>query len=259
MKLKIIITVVALVLQLLVAFVPFIPVLNSLLPSNPTQRQELEYLIASFGISFTILTANLAALGLVTDSQSVSAIAEVKSLLPAWKAMPLRDDDFYEDFLHGARRAVSYVYISYLAPYAPQETADDNRKRYYRAMMDVVRKRPEIRCRRLVRITPRTHDWVRSLVESLEGSSNADVAVLDEGPDDENPLALSVQIIDTDKVWLVALSSHERKDSHRDFFIQNVQVTEAMKKYYDRLWTRAVTILDSGRITDAGRNLFDTP
>jgi len=70
------------------------------------------------------------------------------------------------------------------------------------------------------------------------------------------PLALSVQIIDDDKVWIVAAGSHQTKQAFRDVYIQDASVAAAMIEYYDRIWGESVMVLDHGRITDRARELF---
>ena len=59
--------------------------------------------------------------------------------------------------------------------------------------------------------------WIKQLIAELKGLSNADLAVILDRPDhEEASLALSVQLIDGTKVWMVALFGHERKGAHRD-------------------------------------------
>ncbi len=64
------------------------------------------------------------------------------------------------------------------------------------------------------------------------------------------PLSLSVQVVDQDKVWIVAAGSHQAEGEFRDVYIENGTVASAMVDYYDRLWSKSVVLLDHGRQTD---------
>jgi len=68
----------------------------------------------------------------------------------------------------------------------------------------------------------------------------------------ENPLAISAQVVDGEKVWLVALEGHERQADFRDLFIESDEAAEAMRRYYHRLWARATLVLRSGVVTSDG-------
>ena len=62
------------------------------------------------------------------------------------------------------------------------------------------------------------------------------------------PLGMSVQLIDDQKVWLVALKAHDGQGEPRDLYIEHEEVSSAMGRYYDRLWEKAEPMLDGGQI-----------
>lgn len=164
---------------------------------------------------------------------------------------PLRDDEFYDAFAVAASKASSRVSICYLAPNPPPDHAD--RQRYYRKMLSVMKKSPNVRFRRLIRDTPNNRPWVASLISELEGSPNADVALLRDSEALEMPLALSTQLVDYDQTWFVAIDAHDRVGKFRDLYVRDTACNSLMDKYFERLWNRAEVVLASGQFTDVGR------
>ena len=76
--------------------------------------------------------------------------------------------------------------------------------------------------------------------------------------DDIMPLALSVQVVDKDKTWIVAAGSHQTKQEFRDVYIEDEHVAASMIEYYDRLsWQKSVVVLDHGRITPEGKKMIE--
>lgn len=71
-------------------------------------------------------------------------------------------------------------------------------------------------------------------------------------PEFEMPLAMSVQVVDDQRSWLVATAAHETEASYRDIYIENVDVAISLSNYYDRIWKVSEKLLDRGRITPEG-------
>lgn len=256
MKTRIILTIVFITLQLVFAFLPLIPGLRSLLPVQPNPREQLEWQIQVMGVSFTILTATLAVLFLLQENDRHMFEKAVRTLLPHTKIDKLRDDTFYSQFLVATKTARHFVNIMYLSPYPPDHTTDKDRLRYYEDLLTVIKRRTEVGFRRIIRSTPNSKAWIERLLKDLEGCPNANVAVLREPGSDEMPLALSTQVIDGEKTWLVAIGEQERKGAYRDLYIESTEMSEAFQKYYDRIWNRSIVYLDAGRITAEGNKFL---
>jgi hypothetical protein len=176
--------------------------------------------------------------------------------LPETRVRKLRDDEFYSQFLDAAKGARSVVNIMYLATYPPDDVPTDERQFYYSALLQLIKKRPQVRFRRIVRTSAKNRSWVTEMISLLREVPNADVAILKESEREPMPLALSVQVIDGEKTWLVAVGSHERVADYRDLYIENRDVAATMQQYYDRLWGKATKLLDSGRITSEGHTFM---
>ena len=132
-----------------------------------------------------------------------SELAEkIADALPVTEVRRMKDFEFYEHFQAAAEQAEYSVRIAYLAPYPPTDVAYEERKRYYDVILSLMKQRPKVNFKRLVRSSPKNDAWLASLVQELQGRPNVDLAALtrDLGPEVELPLALSVQVIDKDKV-----------------------------------------------------------
>ena len=249
---------IALVGQLLLVFWPYIPGLKSLLPGQPTSREQLEWQIQVIGIGFTIFTICVAAIFLSQEKEYGEFRDSVKRSLPVTVVTQIRDDEFYADFLCAAKKAKHTVNIMYLAPRPPDHTRDEARLEYYRDLETLIRRKREVRFNRIMRQTPDTKPWIEHLIRELESCPNASVAVIKESDTEEMPLGLSTQIIDNNKVWFVAVAAHERRGPYRDLYIENEKIAASMQIYFDRLWKRGKVLLDVGQITPDGQK-FLTP
>jgi hypothetical protein len=162
---------------------------------------------------------------------------------------------FYEDFATACSRATSRICVSYFAPYPPTHIPDDDKAKYYRAHVDTVRKKTNIRYRRLVRRTPENRNWVCTLMKELAGCAHVDIGLLEERQGDM-PLAMSTQIIDHDQVWLVALETHEHSGHARDVYVRDKVFADMLSKYFDRLWHRSKQVMVNGNVTNDGQQLL---
>lgn len=256
MKLRYTIVVVTLLLDLLLAFTPFIPATAPVWHRDDPIR--FYGTLATFvGIQFTILTAALALLALNVSNEVNTRIAGLELKLSHTIVKRLRDSQFYTEFRAAVEGAQHSVRICYFAPYPPSDVAYDYKKKYYKEILDLMKKKDRVTFKRMIRSSPANERWVAHLLGELEGKPNNDLAVLREDlpAEDEMPLALSVQIVDEDKSWLVAIRTHEREGEFRDVYIEDADVAWSMTEYFDRLWAKSVIVLDHGRITSEGQDL----
>jgi hypothetical protein len=171
----------------------------------------------------------------------------------------LREDAFYKHFLARVQTADNTVRIAYFAPNRPQSVPDLERDRYYDAIARAMAENGRITFKRLLRATPSNEEWAAELVGRFENHSNIHIALLrGDRPDNQTmPLALSVQVVDADKSWLVAVASHEREGEFRDLYIESREIAERMTTYYERLWKMGDVLLEAGRITQSGRAFLE--
>jgi len=160
-------------------------------------------------------------------------------------------------FLQHCEAAKSAVDVCYFEPGPPSEPSRDIKIEYYRKHFELVRANRKVAYRRIIRNSRENKAWLRELLSNeLLNVGNAEVAVLKERGTGEMPLALSVQIVDGKKVWLVAIATHGRGREPRDIFIESSEVAAMMEKYYNRLWDRSVVVFRGGQITEDGQTYF---
>jgi hypothetical protein len=241
-------------LQVLVVATKFIPGAAKLWHTEDAQT-FYSVLVTFVGIQLVLMTGTLVLL-VTTQGSELSAV--VKAALPGTEVRRMKDFEFYEHFQAAAEQADHSVRIAYFAPYPPTDVTYKERRKYYDAILSLMKQRSKVNFKRIVRSSPKNDPWVASLVRELQGRPNVDLAVLtrDLGPESELPLALSVQVIDKNKVWVVATGSHETQNEFRDVFIQNSDFAAAMTEYYDRVWSVSERLLDRGRVTEQGHRFF---
>jgi len=244
-------------LQLFLAFSPLIPLTAGFWHTN-NPSEFYGRLALMVGLQFTFAT--LAMVLLMEKEVAVlrASISGLISAFPVTVVKRLKDFEFYDQFRRAVEDARHSVRIAYFAPYPPLDVAYRERKKYYDDIVALMSHRSKISFKRLVRQSPKNDPWVAELISKLRGRPNVDVAVLTQDLPEtvEMPLALSVQVVDDDKAWLVATASHETEGDFRDLYIQNADVAKALGDYYDRLWSISVKVLDRGRVTEEGERLL---
>ncbi len=248
---------IVLLLQILLTASPFIPATASLWHTGEPQR-FYEVFAAFVGLQMILLTAAISLILLKESSDAKDRLESVAARLPGTIVKPLKDFEFYIHFRGAVEVADHSVRIAYLAPYPPDEVPSKERKKYDEEILHLMKVRPRVNFRRIVRQSSKNNAWVSELMVALAGKANVDIAVLaDLGPEHVMPMALSVQLIDENKVWLVATGSHHTNRHFRDVYIENADVADAITEYYARLWSKSRVVLDHGNITEEGQKLIE--
>jgi hypothetical protein len=247
-----------LLLQLVLAFTPFIKLTAGLWKAESPQ-DFYNNLTAFIGIQFVLVTGALTLVLLKGSHDQSEASAELRSAFPLTIVRRLRESDFYNHFRSAVEDAQHSVRIAYLAPYPPTEVAYKHRKRYYEEILELMKRRTDLTFKRLVRASAKNDAWIAEMLDDLRDRPNIDIAMLtrDLPPDCDLPLTLSVQVIDDDKCWIVAIASHEREGDFRDVYVENADLAKGLGEYYNRIWQVSDKLLDRGRVTAAGQLLLD--
>lgn len=256
-RFNLIVASVVFIIQLGLAITPFFPWTARYWHSKSPQDFYNE--AATFlGIELLLLTAAITLILSKAAQDQADAASELRSALPSTVVRKLKDSDFYSQFRLAAEEAQNSVRISYLAPYPPTDVPYKARKKYYDEMLELMKQRTGVSFKRLVRASPQNDQWVAHLIQRLKGSPNVEIALLTEDlpPKDKMPLALSVQVVDDHKTWLVAVESHETESDFRDIYVENADVCRAMSNYFERLWQVSEVLLDHGRITPDGEEVL---
>jgi len=257
MKLSRWLLVLVFLLQITVALLPVVPFLARALPDNPNLRAILDYQITIFGIQFALLTAYLGIALWLYESAAENRGLKLLKAVNAPEIRQLSEHDFYEEFLRAAKRATVRVDIMYLALNAPDETRHEERRDYYVRLLRTIASAPRVRFRRIIRNSESNRRWLATLLPQLaESCANADVALLKETGREDMPLSLSVQLVDSDQTWFVALQTHEGSSGFRDLYVLSRDVNSALGGYYERLWKRSECVLSQGRLTAEGERII---
>jgi hypothetical protein len=247
--------------QVVIAFFPSIPSLSKTLPPNPDHRAILDLQIYFLGLHFAILTAGLLGYFILEsfkafpNSQALaSEIADkLTKHFPRVVVRELTAQTFYSDFLQCVGKAVHTVKITYLDNEPPSPTDHPYKVDYYTKMIETMKTRQDITFKRLVRKSRQNSPWVAQLIRELDGKPNNSIALVEDPNNDSLPMALSVQVVDTHSVWFVAIASHHQDGKFRDMHIEDEVVGRMMNIYYDRLWAKAIKLLENGKVTAEGR------
>jgi hypothetical protein len=257
LKFNVVVGGLTLLLQLLLALSPFIRFTASFWKAGSPQ-EFYNNLTTFIGIQLVLVTGAVTLILLRGFQDQSSAFSEFRSAFPATIVRRLSESDFYNHFRCAVEEAQHSVRIAYLAPYPPTEVAYKHRKRYYEEILELMKRRTDLTFKRLVRASPKNDRWIADLLHELRDRPNVDIAMLtrDLPSECDLPLALSVQVIDDDKSWIVAIGSHEREGDFRDIYIENADLAKGLAEYYNRIWQVSDKLLDRGRLTTAGQALL---
>jgi hypothetical protein len=248
------ILIIGFIVNVFLALTPFIPHVKDLWRVDDP-RQFYAVLATFMGVDMALVTLVFGVLFVRESTGFRNEITAIAERVPPSTIRWVQDRDFYRTFLGASTEAVHTVRISYFSPDPPNAVNDADRNDYYRRMKRTMKRRSDVRFFRLVRYTPANRDWLLEMVRDFDGHPNVNLAVLssDLEPERVMPLALSVQIVDQKKAWLVAVEAHERLGQFRDLYIENDALAGALDRYHQRLWTLSEPILLDGRPTDAAQ------
>jgi hypothetical protein len=238
-------------LEILISVSPFLSYVKQNIWANQTSVGGFASTLATYvGIQFLCLSALVYLVVLDSNDQMKSKIDDFELLIKKYTPLtvrPLKENEFYKDFLGSCVKANHYVSICYFAPQPPENGGSTERLNYYREMIKIMRNNPTTQFRRIIRDTPANRIWTRKLVSELLTPTNCTIAMLsDRNEDVSMPLALSVQIVDGTMAWLVAVSEHAGAPVYRDVAIENPTVVEVLNKYFDRLWGLSRVVFQPG-------------
>jgi hypothetical protein len=231
-------------LQILTAMSAVLPGIKQIWGTSPNPVDVLAVNFALLSISVPI------ALGieLKPTREAIEQIRDSETQVSWLKAL-----DFYPQFTSELKKARDFVDIAYLAAYPPQETIEEVRRRYYQELPALMKKRSDVSFRRLVRHSQKNEPWIKQILKDMAGARNFALCVVEDDESKEHSLALSVQVIDNDKAWLVAVNSHEPRGGPRDIALLGNTVSDGLRHYYNRLWERGKVLMTAGNLTDAGK------
>jgi hypothetical protein len=249
--LKRLLILITLLLQIVLSLSPFVPYVRDNIWVQQTSVSQFASTLASYiGLQFVCLGALVLLVLLDVKEQSVKATDDFRHLLEQYTPLNVRrlkENEFYDDFLGACISAKHYVNICYFSPRPPEIGTPASRERYYKKMVRVMTQNPDTKFRRIVRDTEANRQWTESLITRIKTATNCSIALLaDTDESIEMPLALSIQIIDGEQAWLVAIAEHTGAATYRDIAVKNEFLVPMLDKYFDRLWSLSRVVFNPG-------------
>lgn len=208
---------------------------------------------------FVTLIALTAYIGLLQydSNRNSEALERVAEILPRIsRVTPIRENNFYDAFKARLVEAKHSVNLSYMNNQHPLNPASRDRKEYYEWLFKYMRRNEAIRFQRLDRGHPALREWIERVIKEMTGHSNFSYAIwLDDRPHHSALEIISIQIIDDDCAFLVAVGRQAAPTGFRDLHIESRDFAEAWSAYYQRLWSdseRCIIVIERGSVNEAG-------
>lgn len=167
-----------------------------------------------------------------------------------------REEDFFELLETYASSACQRVDLTYFDNRPPEEVRTHRGKEYYNNLVGIIRKKPSVHFRRIVRANFAILPWVRSQINELKGQNNFSLACYrDISPTDPEIDAITVQLIDGEFTFLVSLGTQKSSRTPRDIVVCSSIFNAMWTRYYDMLWRRSVVVIERGAICDSWEQL----
>ena len=213
------------------------------------------FVIAQFALLFGYLVARAGLDKLLSKALTASISDKIRKLESrlVHNADALRQDDFYTAFWERVAHATFAVDISHLDTHSPLDGAlpGSATKKYYDEFKKLPRSRPQVRFRRVERISWQKRNWIDSLVTDMAGRPNCSLACLMVPQEPRKLSTVSVQLVDKEVAYLVAITEHVDAHSPRDLRISDPTAAEMWLAYYDEmLWRPAVKIIENGHVNE---------
>lgn len=161
--------------------------------------------------------------------------------------------NFYDRWRTDVENANRRVDITYFDNKDPRKSTDKDKSNYYESFGDVVKRKSTegVEFRRLIRANPNLDNWVEELIEEHEGTSRYSLAcVPDPEPESGELPHVSVQLIDDEIVYFVAVGQQMEGSTPRDMFVRSTEMNSQWGQYYENLWGKSFKILRRGTVQD---------
>lgn len=222
----------------------------------PAMLTMIFLLIVYSGLRMTLLTRSVDQVAQEART-AVGEMDELSSLLlKSTNSLALyRQEDFYDSFPKVLRKAQHAVALSHFDSRSPLDTATPAAREYYAVLPQIVRLNNATSFRRLERFTHGKIAWLLQLCEEYQGLVNFSLAYLPfGGKERERTPAISVQVIDNQRTYLVAIARHEDLHEFRDICLVGEAPARIWHTYFEDLWTNSRLLIDKGRVSEELRS-----
>lgn len=165
----------------------------------------------------------------------------------------INEVNWYDEFEPNLKDADDHVYISYLHNEDPRDSQDERKVKYYENVSNVIKNKSTegVEIRRVIRGIPSLEDWIDTILEEHEGTTWYSLACIpDSEPDVVNKPHISVQLIDDNITYFVAVGEQKEETYPRDMFVKSEEMNTQWDRYYRTLWKSSLVVLERGNIDE---------
>jgi len=247
------------VIQLLLAF---LPALRGAIMGQ--YKDKLDGHMAVITLQLTVLLCYFALRNIVDRNRSEALLRQISAthkdlgqlFLSRSEVIALHEEKFYAKFRTAVESAAKAVAISHLDTKPPVRRKGSEEAAYYKAFHELVRVRTNVRFQRIERVSPQKIAWLSELVKAHEGHHNFSLSCITSEPEKRKLPYVSVQIVDEETTFLVAIAEHYDPHTERDILIHDVKATSLWREYYKGLWSSALPVIEDGRLNAANWKLI---
>lgn len=238
--------VVVALLEIFLALVPSINIFG--VEYEDTHKYEIFTLQATVFFLFVLFRLRM------LESNSNDSLNIIKAEIKQFTEESLRinilhEDDFYSNFSETINSASKSVLISHLDIKPPTKLKGSSSKKYYDDFFRLVKSKSIVRYKRVERVSKEKIEWIETIINKLKDSDNFSLRCFISENNDEKLGAISVQLIDDNYVYLVAVSGHTMPHTKRDILIRGREINMMWQMYYeDILWNTSHSIIENGRL-----------
>jgi hypothetical protein len=164
----------------------------------------------------------------------------------------LFEEEYYSKWrvlLKDARRNVDITHLGLEPPRGRKGTSE---RSYYDDFREIVKSSPAS-FRRVERISLAKLAWIEQLLKDFKSVDNFSLfCIFDKAPEDakrDMSDLLSIQRVDDDHLFIVALREHRSTTGPRDIYIRSKEMREHFSAYFDsRLIGQSVKVIDNGKV-----------
>lgn len=195
-------------------------------------------------------------IGIVLQVFYIDYQKQKKSIVDTLTNIPkiefLHEEEFYSQFRYLIKKARINVDITHLSLESPINTTKSEQKTYYSEFVKIVKNKKEVSFRRVERVSQDKINWIEKLLRDFKNVPNFSLyCIIDSEDLKKNELSdlLSIQRIDSEHTFIIALLEHHSTIGQRDLYFRDKSVTSFFTLYYqNRLVNKSVPILVNGHV-----------
>lgn len=162
----------------------------------------------------------------------------------------LREEQFYATLKVLIASSKDNIDLSHMSLQPPVQKSGSLQESYYKSLKSIAKK-SNSHIRRVERLSKEKIQWIEGLIKDFSKISNFSLFIYKdpslELQKSEMSALLSVQRVDSEHTFIVALNEHSSISRPRDIYFRSKMLTDYFVKYYqDRIIKHSECIIDNG-------------